>query len=390
MKIVKALFNILGIILAWVLSVALIIMLVVSPIVFSALSLLNPQVITEAVTSIFKQSAPVSCAPVFDGTTMHASTSGSNSGGLLAGMDLNGIIEDVFEEMFEGVEGVEIDTEIVQKVINSDAAKDLIESYTEDIANAFAGSGEEMKFNADKLVEIVENNIDEIVDIIQEVTRDETLDKEKIKTEITTAVADNAESIMQALPKPEALKEQLVGNSPELESIFKILAMKDTIELGVIAVIVVLALLIFVCRIPGFRGFRWLATILYITGGINALIGGGMMFSGAALMNALPAEVAIISGIVETFITAFATNILVRAGIMLVVAIAFTVAYVIIKKAIKKRKAARAAAELETMQTASAETAELEAVTVATEGIVTEEIVAEEIVEEEPATVTEQ
>ena len=77
-------------------------------------------------------------------------------------------------------------------------------------------------------------------------------------------VEEKAEEIIQALPKPEQIKEEIVERSPEVEMLLNILEKKDTIELVTVGVIAALCVLIFLCRLWGFRGFRWLAVDLFV------------------------------------------------------------------------------------------------------------------------------
>lgn len=446
MKILKGIGNIIGILIAWVLSIALVIMLIVAPAVISALSLLTSETITDLIDRIFQNEEPVACAPAFAGTAMHGSSSGTSTlptkpdgtvdwGALLGGATVptnpdgsvdadallggetiptiptnpdgsvdvdeiignltipttaptvpaasepvnsttaptqsalaNGLssllgkesaeallenIDQLVQELdlsaVEKVLGVEVSAETVEKVIHSNVTIELLEPYIEDITNAFVSQDSEKKFTEEKIVEIVEKNLDTIVDLILDTsseTNPEMNDKrDEVKIEIQAAISEYADDIVNALPQPEKVKEQIkeeiVANSPEMEealdAALEILANREKINLALMAAVAVLALLIFICRIPGLRGFRWLATILFIAGIVNGLLGGGLLLNSALLTDTLSAEMTDMHGVIELFVVGFANNIVKQAGIMLGVAVVFSVIYKIVGKTARQR-----------------------------------------------------
>ena len=424
MKILKGIGNIIGILIAWVLSIALVIMLIVAPAVISTLSLLTPETFPDLMDHIFQDEEPVACAPAFAGTAMHVSSSGASAlptkpdgtvdwGALLGGATVptnpdgsvdvdeiignlttpttaptvpaasepvnsttaptqsvlaNGLssllgkesaeallenIDQLVQELdlsaVEKVLGVEVSAETVEKVIHSNVTIELLEPYIEDITNAFVSQNSEKKFTEEKVVEIVEKNLDTIVDLILDTsseTNPEMNDKrDEVKIEIQAAISEYADDIVNALPQPEKVKEQIkeeiVANAPELEealdAALEILANREKINLALMAAVAVLALLIFICRIPGLRGFRWLATILFIAGIVNGLLGGGLLLNSALLTDTLSAEMTDMHGVIELFVVGFANNIVKQAGIMLGVAVVFSVIYKIVGKTARQR-----------------------------------------------------
>lgn len=526
MKIVKGICNVFGIIIAWVLSIALVIMLVVTPVIVSMLSLLSPQIIREVIDTIFAKPDTSASAPLRDGIAMGGSCSGSNStlptkadgtidweallggagvtvpttpggsvdmdailGGttvptnpdgsvdvddILGGLTtpttpgqtttptaptsptgsatvpttptgsataptkpaatnpttpsnnanlVNGLanllgketaealvenIHDIVRDMdmsaIEEAIGVEITEEVIEKALNSNIAVEVIEPYIEDLTNVFFDENAEKQFTEEKIIEVVENNLGEIMEMVRDTDVEMTDDEAKeLEEEIRILITKHAGDVVQVLPKVEDVKEQvkeeikqhLSGESAEMEQALEIalyiLGHRLDIDLILIGACVFLALLIFLFRLPGFRGFRWLATILYITGIANAMVGGSLMLVSGTAISLLPEDMAGLSGVLELLITKFANGILIQAGIMLGIAIVFTVIYAIIKRAIKKRKAAKAAkaaAELDAAQAPVAETVEPAVVVAETveEPIVTEVVVAEETVAEETVT----
>ena len=343
MNVAKKVLNVFGILLAWILSIALVVMLIVTPTVMSALSLLEPDTITELVTSVFDQPDQSAAAPQktygisnLSSTTGTTDTTGNTSDQM---PDLDDILGGLDLEAVGDLFGVELDEQIVNKVLNSNAAKEFIQTYTEDITNAITGSSGEPQFNAEKIVEIVEENIDEIVDIIQEVDPSISKDEvEKIKQDIKTAVVENAESFVEALPKPEQIVTEIVKSSPELEMALEIVAQKENIKKAIVGAIVVLSVLIFLFRLPGFRGLRWLATDLFVAAGFGGVICFALSTS-ASLITELVGDEAALVDMVSWLISSFVTGVMIRTAIILVAAIVLLVAYILIKKALAKKAA---------------------------------------------------
>ena len=227
-----------------------------------------------------------------------------------------------------------------------DAVKELIEAYTGDLTNAITGGNQEASFNADKIKSIVDDNIDEIVQVLQEnVPECANMSAEELKNNIQKAVNENAEQIISALPKPEELKKQLVESVPALDVAMEILAMKKTIKLAIIGAIVALSGLIFACRIPGLRGFRWLAVNLFVGGGLNLLTTVGLFVSKTAVGEIAKQAGAQAASLIGSLLGAFTNGMLIRTVVMLLAGGGLLTAYIFIKKAKAKKLAMEAVLE---------------------------------------------
>ena len=319
----KKTLDILGIVAAWLLSIVLVVMLIVTPIVFSALSLLNGQTVTKVLTEALTagQTEQPSAEHVEVVTLSNTSQS----------------TEAVGKDLLTGILGDAVSQEQINSVLSSNAAKALIKAYTDDLTGAFTGSTQEKKFNAETVKGIVNDNIDEIVDVAQTVIPEcADMDKDVLKSGILEAVDEAAEELVQALPKPEEIKQQLTENNPALETAMEILAKKNTIKLVAIGAIVVLSVLIFACRIPGLRGFRWLAVILFVGGGIGAFVSVGLLVSRSALSQIAQEAGQQVADMVGSLLGAFTTGVLTRTAVMLVAGGALLTVYILIKK--KKAK----------------------------------------------------
>ena len=330
----KKTLNVLGIIVAWILSIVLVLMLLVTPIVFSTLSLLNGQTIAKVVTEVFTagQAAQPSAESV-EIVTLSNTTQAAAA-------------EDVGKDILAGMFGDSVSQEQIGAIMSSNAVKELIEAYTGDLTNAITGGNQEASFNADKIKSIVDDNIDEIVQVLQEnVPECANMSAEELKNNIQKAVNENAEQIISALPKPEELKKQLVESVPALDVAMEILAMKKTIKLAIIGAIVALSGLIFACRIPGLRGFRWLAVNLFVGGGLNLLTTVGLFVSKTAVGEIAKQAGAQAASLIGSLLGAFTNGMLIRTVVMLLAGGGLLTAYIFIKKAKAKKLAMEAVLE---------------------------------------------
>ena len=330
----KKTLNVLGIIVAWLLSIVLVLMLLVTPIIFSALSLLNGQTIAKVVTDVFtagqeaQPSAETAEIVTLSNTTQSAAA------------------EDAGKDLLAGMFGDSVSQEQMSAIMSSNAVKELIEAYTGDLTNAITGGNQAAAFNADKIKSIVNENIDEIVQVLQaNVPECANMSAEELKNNIQKTVNENAEQIINALPKPEELKKQLVESVPALEAAMEILAMKKTIKLVIIGAIVVLSGLIFACRIPGLRGFRWLAVNLFVGGGLNLFTTVGLLISKSAVSQIAKEAGTQAASLVGTLLGAFTNGMLIRTVVMLLAGGGLLTVYILIKKAKAKKLAVEAILE---------------------------------------------
>ena len=342
----KKTLNVFGIILAWFLSVALVVLLIAAPAALSALSLLEPETITDAVWSVLETEQPSAAAPEksYSVTSLSAKKADKSSNATSAEKILGELDVSKIEEII----GEEIDEDVFNKVLASDAVKELVGAYADDVMNVITGKTEESKFDADRIIEIVDDNIDEIAEIVQEIAPDLSAeDVKNLKSEIKTAVRENAEDIVEVIPAPEEIREMVVGSNPEVEFALALLAQRDIFKLIIVAAIVLLSLLIFLFRIPGFRGFRWLSVDLFVAGGFGALICVALHLGSSVaigmLENVAELEMLAVNDVIRNVLSAFTRGVTIRTAVIFAAAIVLMVVYVLIKK-LREKKAARQAA----------------------------------------------
>lgn len=323
--------NVFGIIIAWILSIVLVITLIISPMMLSALSLLKAETITKAVTGALTQSL----APSDD----------DKSAGDYSVAKLSSVSEEADDgnanaagDVLQSVFGDQISPELMDKILSSKTVNAFIGTYMDDVANAFVGDEKDAKFNEEKLKKIAKDNIDELVDIAREIdpSLGET-DTEKLKDTILSLVDENAQQIIEALPKPAEIRQEVMNSNPELEKAFAIFARKDAIKAAIVGVIVLLSALIFLCRLCGFRGLRWLAVDLFVGGGFNLLTCVGLLL-GKSMVLGMMAEQLQTAALISSLLSSFTTGVLVRTLVMLVAGGALLTAYIFIRKVQKMDK----------------------------------------------------
>lgn len=309
--------NILGIIGAWILSIALVLMLIVTPIVFSVLSLMNAETITKVVADVLTSS--VNSQPSAESWEITRLSEVSEP-------------ENVGQNALTSMFGDQLTQEQMEKILSSKLVKEFVESYTNDLMGAFAGE-ENFEFNADKVKMIVNDNLDEIVGILQEVVPEMAqMDAEELKANIRKAVDEGAEQLVQALPKPQEFRQQIVQQSPALETVIKIVAQKNKIKLAMIGAFVLISGLIFVCRLPEFRGLRWLATDLFVGAGFGAFVSVGLVVSSSAVAEIAKQSGEQAAGVIGALLSDFTSGMFTRTAVMLMAGGLMLAAYIVIKK----------------------------------------------------------
>lgn len=329
--------NVFGIIFAWILSIALVVMLVAAPLALSTLSLLDTENIVEMVSGAILDNKSAAAQEKIVLQNLSAETEAVTEA----------TPENAAGDILQGLLGDDVSEEMLHKMLTSDAMTELLGAYTEDLVNTIAGKNKDKEFTSELLVEVVQENLDEIVEIV-EASGTPLTDEEKqqLKTQIGTAVEEKAEEIVDAMPAPEELKESLVDGNKEMELVFATFAEKDQIKGTIVGIIVVLSALIFALRYPGLRGMRWLSTNLFTAGGFNVLICVVLGIASSAVkgvtagMNAI--EGTAVDGIIGMLLSQLTKGVIIRTVIIFVAAIALLVGYILLKPFVKRKKAAKA------------------------------------------------
>lgn len=373
--------NVFGIILAWILSIAMVVMLLAAPLALSALSLLDPENIVEIVGQVMVEGAKPAAAQPREAYALQMLSAEAEVQEKPADNNaVNGLMQSI-----QGIVGDEVSVEMLDKILTSDAMTELLGAYTQDIANAFVGKDGEKQFTPELLVEVVQENLDEIVEIVEESGAPLTDEqKQQFKSQLQTVVEDNAEKIVEEVPTPEEVKESLMSNNEELALAFAILAKKNEIKGAIVGIIVLLSVLIFGLRYPGLRGMRWLSTNLFTAGGFNVLICVLLGLASSAVKGVTAGMNAIggtpVEGIVGMMLGQLAKGVIIRTAIIFAAAIVLVVGYILLKPFVKKKKAAKVV-EIEEAETIPETVPAFEPAPVAVE----QEVVMQETATEKPA-----
>ena len=143
--------NVLGIIVAWILSIILVVLLFVSPLLLSTLSVVTPENLKKTVTSI---EIP----------------------------DLIGAME---------IEGIDSENDQLQELLSSNAVQEAYEAYMDGFFGVLEGDSSKVALTEEKLQEIVHNNIDELYEIVAAESPDlADLPEEEAKKAVETMLSE--------------------------------------------------------------------------------------------------------------------------------------------------------------------------------------------------------
>ncbi len=302
----KKVLNVFGIIFAWILSIVLVITLYVAPVLLSALSAVKPAKIADTMKEV----------------------------------DIS-----QFADLFGGIDA---ENETLMKFLSTDAVQELYEVYISGLTGIFENEPAQNTLSEEKIKEIVHNNIDELYQIfLQEEPDAAQLPEAEVKQKAEEVFSKGLIELVAGLPTVEQLRQSVMAENPELQMAVDVFNAADMIKLSYVAVIIVLSALVFVCRIPGFRGLRWIAVDLFVATGLSALVCAGLSFIPAALGTLTEGQPAL-AVLAQEFVDAFTVGVYVRTGIMLVAGVGMLLLYLFIKKKFVQKKVTAAPAEITT------------------------------------------
>ncbi len=316
MDILKKTLNGLGIFLSVILSFILVVILAFTPTVMSLFSALKVETVTDMLPGIISSVSD----EMFSSEANNSSPSPNS--GAIAGSD-------IFEDMLGDDVSEFADSDLISELMDTKLVKDVLQIYAEDFTNAIADNGTQSQFNADKIREITYYNIDEVIDVVKRnVPADADIDYAELKAYILSFVDENADDIAKELPEPDEIVKEITDSTPELETVLQIIANRNQIKTGIVAVIIILCVLIFICRIPKLRGLKSIGKNLIAASPTNIILGIIMLFVPSLAVNLvpdIPTEIA--DAIIKPLFSGLGTGILVRTAIMLASGIALIVVY---------------------------------------------------------------
>lgn len=300
MKALKIIGNIFGIFFAIVFSIALVLVLVAIPPVKSLSSVFQADTIQTMVVDVV-------------GSEM---------------VEAGSVMADGFEE-------AGISNEIVQELMESDAAEELISVYLNDVFSAAEGEDVESSLTQELLEDIVNDNKKELIPLVEEYADVE--DEEEAEELLDMLVEEHGEDIIGVLPSVEENMLSVPSSSDDgIFSAWNVIRglYSGTVIWIMIGVAAVLCLLIFLCRWFKLQGFMWIGVSCAVAAVLSALV---IMLAGN--MNLLmnmglgQMERAMFASLIPNMMSAMVTATLVIAAL----AVVFIVVYIVGKTCMKKK-----------------------------------------------------
>ncbi len=221
-----------------------------------------------------------------------------------------------------------IDEELLDDIMKSNTAKELVGEYAQGITSVFTGDELPEGLTVDKFKTIVDENMGEIVKIAREHS-DEEVSDEDLRYMIKTAVDENAEDIVNNFPSVED-----VNNVTEYAAVKLLKRIFSPTAVYVLAgITAVLALLIFVCRRKRFEGLLWL--------GIDCIAAGTIAATAKLVVSLARSVIVDMIGVNSEIVTSALSivTVAVNTGIIVMFAIAAVciAAYIILRKTVIKK-----------------------------------------------------
>lgn len=295
MKIVVKILNILGTILASLVTPVLILLMIVTPVVEIAVSF-------------------------FDGNRLMS---------LVEDVDIVSVLkqDDDYHEL-PAAFGVEDET--FEEILRSDTISDIVAFYIDDAMEVVSGDKKKSELTAEKIKSIFDKNMDEIAKIVRETDPGSAAKTDsQIKEEMHKRIDRNFEKIADKLPPADTVVKKLeqsggLGEGEMRKAIFFV--RNDLLPLF-IGMVVFLSILILVGKFYRFKGFIWLGIVYIFSGAVMFVIASSV---GPAISSALPDAQALVR-VADTFITTVTNKYAVAYAM---IGAALIVVYIILKLAV--------------------------------------------------------
>lgn len=300
----KKALNVFGIIIAWFLSIVLVLLLFLAPSFLSAASSIKPKTLLNSAKKIDISQAVSMLMVVEDGEgTMDPQ---------MADLLSTNTVQELYDRYIESVFAV-FDKDLPQVALDEAAVRD-----------------------------IVHRNIDELYELTVRYTPEMAAgDEATVKAQLESEIIASFMELVTELPTGEELIQEITSDPTTQLAVSYLIPGNTALKLSYIGSIVTLSILIFVCRLFGWRGFRWLSTDLFIGGGLSALVCADLAVSTPVFVT-LFGEIPAAGLIISTLLPVFSQGVYIRTGIMIISAIALLVIYLYIKKAAAKKAASPA------------------------------------------------
>ncbi len=309
MKVVKKILSVIGAILASFLTPILVCLLIAAPFINMVASFTAPDFIPELISKV----------------------------------DVASLLESN-AELKESLEKSDVKTEDIETFLKTDAIGDITKLYYEDLTEVALGNREESKFTAEAVREILVDNMDELVDQIKDIAPDTKGKADaEIEADILSQFDKNGEEFIAMLPKAEEIQEMVsdFSGGADIGAVFVFI--RDVLMTVIFAVIALLAGLIFVFRLPKFKGFMWDGIIFTLAGLLVLAMSSGLEGAIAALQGSGFADIADMLAPFASSLSGAFTPFAITYTVIGVVCIAAFIVLFVIRKSRRKKLAMAAA-----------------------------------------------
>lgn len=350
--------NVITIILAAFLSIFLVVLCVATPVYMSLTALVKPDKMVQIVNNVGQaliQSEKDGTSPeysaLFDDGIYFEPTTGEMpklpEGGLPEGAtnaDMTKMVEEYMEKLKEVVSGEAIVKTVlaefqlpetaIEDLMDSKPAQQILMTYAEDVSTFLVEGEVQSSLTEEKVKEILNEHIDEVVVIAKQATGI-TLSDEQIKTKIQGAIESNAKEIAAAVPPIEQISSVV---SEDVQTTVRVFT-NPKIAIFMIIVCVVIAALIFLCRIRKFGGFLWLGIDLGVASAILAAVYAILSKTHGLIENTA------INILVGATVSVYMETVLIGLGVLLAATLIFFALFFVLKFTVVKKKELKAVAE---------------------------------------------
>lgn len=247
------------------------------------------------------------------------------------------------EQLMEDLEipaDAEIDQEqMMQELTESAAMQTLVATYAEDVINAAAGTGDAPTLTTDTVMDILAPHMEEIVTIVENnLPADVNIDREKLTDVIDKAASTALPELVDSLPPAKEVADAIVSTNAELATVMSAINFVHSGQPRLIALgaIVVLLIFVFLLRLPSFNGLRWIG----ISGLVGAVFAGalGYILQAKPILQSLQSALAELSALVMPLLSSLASTFVTFAIIYGVVGLVFVVGNGVLNAVLAKKE----------------------------------------------------
>lgn len=262
-------------------------------------------------------------------------------------IDLAEVVTSSPELMIE-LEASGVDGETVRALLSCDAADELLQSIAGDALRALRGELAQPSLTLPVLTELVNEYRAELIPIVMQMAPAEVpVNEEMAGLMLDQILAEYGEDLVSALNESLAELQQSMQQDGITDGF--LLLTNGIIAAVLIGVSVVLAGLIFLCRLRHAQGLVWI--------GVDAILaalptfGAGKLMTGAFLLSQLPTDA--VGAAILPLLRKVATSVFIGSAILLVLGILCIVGFVLLRKRRMKKAAAVTQTALPTEESSS-------------------------------------